>query len=374
MRAEQVKSFLLRLYRAQRGSAKRTSVLLLGGPGIGKTTAVEEAARELASEAGREFVDYDDRLADRILADPEKYFVFHNLPLVGVEPVDLTGHPRLDDGRVRYFPLAWAEVMARCPGMLFLDDFLDTQRPDVMSAAYRITLERRIGYVRLHPDVQVVAASNTPEYSVLSQMMPPPLANRLAIVKVDPPTVREWAEWMDRVHGDRWDRRVLAFLMRFEDHLFRPPKESETLENFGSPRSWTALALALAARINGSEVYEGFVGPELAVKFKAFLETDVDLERLLSRPEEWDRLSVDAKYIACLMLANLLPKRGGVEKALPLLERMEREGREWLVTAVLMVPPASRDKVLSALGGRGTRVLEALEQVIVDSSKIFGGA
>jgi len=370
LRAEQVKSFLLRLYRSQQGT-RRTSVLLLGGPGIGKTTAVEEAARELASEAGREFVDYDDRLADRILGDPEKYFVFHNLPLVGVEPVDLTGHPRLDDGRVKYFPLAWAEVMSRCPGMLFLDDFLDTQRPDVMSAAYRITLERRIGYVRLHPDVQVVAASNTPEYSVLSQMMPPPLANRLAIVQVDPPTVKEWAGWMDRVHGEKWDRRVLAYLMRFEDHLFRPPKETETLQEFGSPRSWTALALALANRVNGSEVFEAFVGPELAVKFKAFLETEVDLEELLSRPEGWGRLSVDAKYIVSLMLANLLPKKGGVEKALPLLEKMEQEEREWLVNTVLLMPSSARGKVLSSLAGRGEKVLSALEQVIRDSATLL---
>ena len=367
MRAEQVKSFLLRLYRSQRGT-RRTSVLLLGGPGIGKTTAVEEAARELASGAGREFVDYDDRLADKILSDPEKYFVFHNLPLVGTEPVDLTGHPRLDDGRVKYMPLAWAEVMYRCPGMLFLDDFLDTQRPDVMSAAYRITLERRIGYVRLHPDVQVVAASNTPEYSVLSQMMPSPLANRMIIISVDPPTVREWANWMDRVHGDRWDRRVLAFLMRFEDYLFHPPKEPETLQEFGSPRSWTALALALASGMEGSEVYEGFVGPELAVKLKAFLETRVDLEELLRHPEKWRALSVDGKYMVCTMLAHFLRREEKVREAIPLLTEMYNDGREWLVSTVMLTPEKSRESLFRFLVREKKELLEVLEKVVVDSA------
>jgi hypothetical protein len=123
--------------------------------------------------------------------------------------------------------------------------------------------------------------------------------------------------------------------------------------------------------VNGSEVFEAFVGPELAVKFKAFLETEVDLEELLSHPEGWGRLSVDAKYIVSLMLANLLPKKGGVEKALPLLEKMEQEEREWLVNTVLLMPQSARGKVLSSLAGRGEKVLSALEQVIMDSATLL---
>ncbi len=360
MRAEQVKQFIVALYQAQEGT-KRTSVLLLGGPGIGKTTAVEEAARELASSAGREFIEYSDDQADEILREPERYFVFHSLPLVGVEPVDLTGHPRPVNGMVSYLPLKWAAVMSRCPGMLFLDDFLDTQRPDVMSAAYNITLKLRVGYVYLHPGVQVVAASNTPEFSSLSQLMPAPLANRLLILQMDPPTVEEWAEWMDRQHGEGWDRRVLAFLRRFgEEYLFRPPKETETIAGFASPRSWSALALLLP-RMKMGEWMAGLVGPELAQKFRAFLGLKVDLEQLLADPGSFSKLTVDEKYIACLMLAAALTKKGR-ERALPLLRHLVKEGREWLVTLFFLIPAGKRAAFLSSISGEED-LISALEEV-----------
>jgi len=74
-----------------------------------------------------------------------------------------------------------------CP---FLDDFLDTQRMDVMSAAAcRITLERRIGYIYLHPNVQAwqrAILQSSPRSALGCRH---PLANRF-IIRQEPPTVR----------------------------------------------------------------------------------------------------------------------------------------------------------------------------------------
>lgn len=370
MKPNDVKELLHRLYH----SKTRFSVLLLGGQGTGKTTAVREFAEETAKRLGREFVDYEDTEADKILANPDKFFVFHDLPLVGVEPVDLTGQPRLVNGQVAYFPLRWAYVMSKCPGVLFLDDFLDTQRMDVMSAAYRIFLQKRVGYIYLHPDVQVVAASNTPEFSTLSQMMPAPLANRAIIVSVSTPNPREWAEWMNRVYGDEWDKRVFAFLSRFEGegYIFRPPKEAETLEQHPTPRSWTMLAKLLWSGVVREETEEiaGVIGEEMATKFSAFLKVNVDIEELAKNPEMFRRLPVDARYMVTVMLATALGKKGAMDKFYRLIEVMRQESREWLVLLFIALRKSLREEFLLQLGKKDPELPELFAQVVRDKGQI----
>jgi len=341
MRAGQVKRFLVNLYKAEEKERRRTPVLLLGGPGIGKTTAIEEAAENLAESMKLELVDYSDMRADEILTDPSRYFVFHSLPLVGVEPTDLTGHPRLHDSQVRYYPLAWSVVMSRCRGILFLDDFLDTQ------------------------------ASNTPEYSTLSQLMPAPLANRACIIEVDPPSVREWAEWMHE-HHDEWDRRVYVFLEKFgEEYLFRPPKESETLSEFGSPRSWTKLAVLMPKGVDGTEVMKGIVGEELAQKFRAFCEIDIDLEELARDPSRFVTLSEDAKYMACLMIANSLEKEKSLAKYTDLLKAITHYGREWAVITVLSMRKPKRDRIMVQLLKTAPEFIQAIDRSLWDRNHIL---
>jgi len=367
VRANEVKKFLSALYRAESEAKPRSSVLLLGGPGIGKSTAVREWAEEETERMNKKFVDYSDDLAEEILANPNKYFVFHNLPLVGCEPSDLTGHPRLTNGRVRYYPLEWAQVMSKTAGVLFLDDFLDTQRMDVMSAAYRITLERRIGYIYLHPDVQVVAASNTPEFSTLSSRMPAPLANRLVIIRQDPPTVAEWAEWMNARYGDGWDRRVLAFLERFRDagYIFQPAKEAETLEEMPTPRSWSKLAVLLAQGVNSEEVIDAIVGTEMGQKFAAFSKINIDLGELARNPQQWQKLNLDAKYIASIMLATEITAKSA-QKWVPLISEMGKDSREWLVVLSLAMPHKKRSEFYLAVlkaGGEVEKIFKEIEEV-----------
>ncbi|MEM2865733.1 MAG: hypothetical protein QW098_01130 [Candidatus Hadarchaeales archaeon] len=338
---------------------------------MGKTTTIWEFAQEMAKKLGKEFVDYDDTEADRILENPDRFFVFHDLPLVGVEPIDLTGQPKLHNGRVRYHPLEWAYVMSKCPGVLFLDDFLDTQRMDVMSAAYRIFLQRRVGYLYLHPGVQVVAASNTPEFSTLSQMMPAPLANRPIIIRVSPPTPEEWADWMDSNYGDEWDRRVFAFLKRFEreGYLFRPPKEAETLEQHPTPRSWTKLATLLKKGIVSSrEEMAGVIGEEMATMFGAFLRVRIDLEELKRNPEKFRILSLDGKYMAVIMLASQ-----DFEEYRKVIEEVMSDSREWIVLLATSLRGKKREKFLNFLAVHYPDFLELLEKVVLEKQKLLEG-
>ncbi|MEM2618251.1 MAG: hypothetical protein QW356_02015 [Candidatus Hadarchaeales archaeon] len=363
MRANEVKIFLNKLYTS---GLNQLPVLLLGGPGIGKSTCVREFAEETARKLGREFVDYEDPLVDKILADPERYFVYLKVGLAGTEPSDLQGFPRIRADAARYFPLEWVKILSKCPGVLFLDDFLDVpDRKDVLAQAYRISLDRRVGYTFLHPGVQVVAASNTPDTSSLSQLMPLPLANRFIILEVSVPTVDEWATWMD-TEGFEWDRRVFAFLKRFEDsgYIYKPPEAPETLGEYPTPRSWTNLARLLARGIEGPQTIEGLIGAEMAQKFGAFLKLDVDIEELAKNPSRFSGLSLDAKYMAVVELATAIGKN--ITQWLPLIDAMAKDSREWLVILVICMSPRKKSEFLEQLIKQRPEFATLLEKVIQD--------
>jgi hypothetical protein len=216
--------------------------------------------------------------------------------------------------------------------------------------------------------VQVVAASNTPEYSTLSSRMPAPLANRLIIIRQEPPTVREWAAWMNARYGNGWDRRVLAFLERFKDsgYLFQPSKEAETLEEMPTPRSWSTLAVLLAKGVGGEEVVSSVIGPEMGEKFVAFLSVSVNLEELARKPQKWKELSMDAKYMASIMLGSAI-EVDRIGRWLPLLKEISEESREWLILSAIAMPEEKRAQFFLSLlkaGDEAQKMIEAVEEVV----------
>ena len=54
----------------------------------------EEAARKIAKRLNKEFIQYDDDIAEKVLQNPEKYFVYIDLRLTELEPSDLSGMKR----------------------------------------------------------------------------------------------------------------------------------------------------------------------------------------------------------------------------------------------------------------------------------------
>ena len=62
-------------------------------------------------------------------------------------------------------------------------------------------------------------------------MISTPLASRFKIIRIQPPTERDWINWMNSKYGENWDKRVAAFLLAFRDegYLLNPPHDRETL-------------------------------------------------------------------------------------------------------------------------------------------------
>jgi len=138
-----LENYLLKLYRAGSINHSRQAVLLLGPPGIGKSMTCWSLARRLAKLTNREFIDYNDDEATRVLASPDNYFVFVDFRLTECEPSDLLGIPRDVDGASRFSPLLWARCLSKTAGLLLLDELTNVQRPDVITAAYKLIFDRK---------------------------------------------------------------------------------------------------------------------------------------------------------------------------------------------------------------------------------------
>jgi len=254
------------------------AVLIVGPPGCGKSTAVREFAESEASRLGRQFVDYDDdnELFLKISTNPERYYVFLDLRLSECEPTDFLGVPRDSDGFIVYKPLRWVQAFSHqaSAGLIFLDEITNVRREDVLAQAYKLVLDRRVGFKKLSDGVRVIAAGNRPEHSSIANLLPAPLTNRFAVLDIDASDPYEWIEYVNSKEGGI-DPRVAGYITRFPSDLHREPDATETLENFPTRRSWSRLNQVL--RDNEikdvreiKEVAEMLVGSFVAQKFSAF--------------------------------------------------------------------------------------------------------
>lgn len=323
----QVKDFIVRHYLKEdeiidkQGGARRTSILLIGPPGIGKSVGVLEGAQKIAEIKNKEFVKYNDFRAREILADPGKWFGLADFPLTHSEPTDLQGrpedHPEL--GAAWYKPFLWAKCFNQIAGIVFLDEITNVQRLDTLSASYKISLDHLAGFTELSKDVLVIAAGNSPEESSVANLLPWPLLGRFTVIEVAPPTLDEWVVWMDE-HYDVWDKRTLGYLIRFKEDFLQVPKDPEGLENFPCPRNWTTIATLLAQEPKDpldEEIYtSGRLGTVVGGKFLAFLKTNIpEIEELIAHPKKFRSLNsdrsknLDAQYLVAILLGNYLKEK-----------------------------------------------------------------
>src|ERR687886_1685250 len=141
--------------------AARVPVLLWGGPGTGKSSAVRDLAAAM------------DWPCEVVIASIR-------------EPSDFAGLPVVADGAVRFAPPRWAQRLASAgQGILFLDE-ISTAPPAVQAALLRVVLERVVGDLELPRDVAVIAAANPPEQAADGWDLSAPLANRFCHIEWSP--------------------------------------------------------------------------------------------------------------------------------------------------------------------------------------------
>ena len=293
--------------------AARVPVLLWGGPGTGKSSAV----RDLAAAMGWP--------CEVVIASIR-------------EPSDFAGLPVVSDGLVRFAPPRWAERLSSAGlGILFLDE-ISTAPPAVQAALLRVVLERVVGDLPLPPEIAVVAAANPPEQASDGWDLSAPLANRFCHIDwcADPTGFAQGitAGWptpaVPRLEGS-WERQstarglVGAFVAARPSLLSEPPRDPAAAGRaWPSPRTWEMAASLLAAadEIGASDLARavlvaGCVGDGAGIEFLHWVgEMDLaDPEAVLQDPasfvlpERGDRAYAALSAVAAAVAARPTPER-----------------------------------------------------------------
>lgn len=239
------------------------SVMLWGPPGVGKSQAIRQLAKEVEEQTGKKTVVTDVRL-----------LLFN--------PIDLRGIPTANADKTLAIWLK-PQIFQMDPGedvvnILFLDE-LSAAPQSVQAAAYQITLDRMVGEHKLPENCIVIAAGNRTTDKSVAFKMPKALANRLLHIEVEG-SFKAWKEWAIRsgVHP-----KVVGFLSFRQNYLMKFDAASEELA-FATPRSWEMVSNILnhvdSDLTKVHHLVAGLVGTGIAVEFRNWDSVYKDLPNL----------------------------------------------------------------------------------------------
>ena len=148
---------------------KYQSIVIEGGPGIGKSSILDTIVRDTGYN--RSYVD----CANLSLGDIA-------MPVIDRENLML-----------RFAVNEVFHADQNKPVVIMLDE-LGKSSPEVLNMLLPTILEKRLGSVRLHPDSIVFATTNNEEDN-LGDRLPAHVMNRITKVRMAPPKVRTWQAW-----------------------------------------------------------------------------------------------------------------------------------------------------------------------------------
>ena len=227
------------------------SVMMWGAPGVGKSQAVRQIAKEIERGTGKRTVVTDVRL-----------LLFN--------PIDLRGIPTANEDKTLAVWLK-PQIFQMDPSdhivnILFLDE-LSAAPQSVQAAAYQITLDRVVGEHKLPENCIVIAAGNRVTDKSVAFKMPKALANRLLHIQVEG-SFTAWKQWAIE-HGIH--PKVVGFLSFRQNYLMAFDGSNDDLA-FATPRSWEMVSnLLYAVSDNVEKMYPmvaGLVGAGVAAEFR----------------------------------------------------------------------------------------------------------
>ncbi len=229
----QAKKFIIRIFMAG------LVPFIKGSPGVGKSSIVHQIGHE-----------YRLKVLDTSLAT--------------CTPEDMNGLPKITDDVAKFipfenFPTEETPIPEGYDGwIIFLDEFNSAGKA-VMSAAYKLVLNKMVGLKKLHPNVKIVCAGNLDTDRAFTHNIGTALQSRFINLRM---TIN-FKEFMEDVaYKNNWDQRITAYLNYKPTHLhdFSPDHNEET---FCCPRTWEFMNkliidqdYKLIENADGQTVYE----------------------------------------------------------------------------------------------------------------------
>lgn len=305
------------------GMRIKKPVLLVGAPGVGKSSIFEQAAAE------------------------EGWDVLLSHPVVE-EPTDAKGMPWIDPeaGVARFFPfdILHKAMTATKPTLWVLDD-LGQANEQVQAAYMQLLLAREVAGKRISDFVTFAAATNRRGDKSGVRGILEAVKSRFAMIlqlKVSHPEWEAWA-YRNEIHP-----LVIQFL-QFRPELLHVFEPSFEIQNYPSPRTWERVSDILKGMLPEEAhllmlLIAGSVGDAAGTEFAEFVKIYSEIpmpEKVLLLPEKAvvpKRLSV--QYALAAALVSMV-----TEATFPALvkyaERMIAEANAMEV-AVTMIKSACR--------------------------------
>lgn len=265
-------------------------VILVGSPGIGKTSLVEQVGE--------------------LLGKPVWTII-----LAGCDPSDTHGMPVVMDGKLCRVPMREILEAGNSGAILFFDE-ISCAHPDSQASILRGFGSRVFGDVKLHPDAIICAAMNPAEQAPGGNELCAPLIGRCGVFELrpEPDEVRRWFETLGQPGSTlrALSTEFAATLIAAADLVDMDPTQEalETGALYASPRDWTqALKVAAAATDAGDAEalvqlgIEGNVGAEAAAAYFGYVQLRRELpspEVLLASPETAPLPRSQKLEVACL--------------------------------------------------------------------------
>ena len=231
---------------------KVPSVMLWGPPGIGKSQAVRQIAKEIESTGKKVFVT--------------------DVRLLLFNPIDLRGIPTANADKTLAVWLKpqifQMDESKNTVNILFLDE-ISAAPQSVQAAAYQITLDRVVGEHKLPENCIVIAAGNRTTDKSVAYKMPKALSNRLMHLEVEG-SFSSWEKWAVQ---NGINDKVLGFLSFRQNYLMCFDSSSDDLA-FATPRSWEMVSNLLNC-VDGDvdnmyQLIAGLVGTGVAIEFRTW--------------------------------------------------------------------------------------------------------
>jgi hypothetical protein len=351
-------------------------MLLVGAPGIGKTQILKRLAYQESRNLGKKFIDLTemttipDDLLNSIKSSPDSYYLFLRVSSTHIQPDEINALA-IRDGFADLLPFRklYVFTVPEVYGVLFIDE-LPNAMDEQMALLFSILDEKEFSWgFRLSKNVKVVAAGNPADWSRVANTLPEPLRSKLTIVNVEPPTIDEWAEYMDEEFYGRWNRVVYAYLKFTQGDFVKKP-DSDT-EAYPCPRSWTRLALYLSDvdRTHLSpfdeEFIRGTIGTSVATKFLSFLKenvTEKDFEKVLREPESFFDFNVGKQFLFLYLLST--QSLSNILKYSGLLEVLSSRAPDMLVLFFKIMDKKKRVELLTKNKDKLLKIIDYIKDVI----------
>ena len=229
------------------------SVMLWGPPGVGKSQAVRQIAKNIEADSG-------------------KHVEVTDVRLLLFNPIDLRGIPVANEDRTlavwlkpKIFQMNDRDDVVN---ILFLDE-ISAAPQSVQAAAYQITLDRVVGEHKLPDNCIVIAAGNRVTDKSVSFKMPKALANRLLHIEIEG-SFESWRKWAVR---SGINSKVLGYLSFRNDRLFGFDATNDDLA-FPTPRSWEMVSSLLNNVMDDVDkmypMIAGLIGSGPAIEFRTW--------------------------------------------------------------------------------------------------------